>query len=620
MKRILVILTAVAILIGCALIISADDKGTPIGCGAPASTTPSDWAKQEIEKGFEIGLLDSKTTYFYGTPITRKEFCEILYKAVKEKTDTIDGIIETKAMIHTPVAGITVTDCDSEAVYELIRTGIISGKSTKHEYEPIPYEPSYDVLRNIYNVTFAPDDFLTRQEAATIISRAVSLFDNISYTEMYYEYDDEESISDWAKNSVQIMSNLGIMRGTGNEIFSPNAIFWTEEALVTIIRFADLANNKSGQISEIELFADKINAQMPSYKNYMFSPLSVKMALALAANGADGQTKEQIVKAIGAQDLDSFNQFSKDLIESYSKTDKLQINIANSVWVNKDQNRSPYDFNSQYAKTVENFYGASAEEVDNSNAVNKINSWVNEKTAGKIPSIINDNDFWAALINAIYFKGAWEDDFTPHATYPETFFFADGSQSMIDFMHKTDYMPYAKTENAEVISLDFNNYFESIDKDGNLITESYRDLDAKMFFIMCDNDTNVEELIKNASFTSTRVALSLPKFKIEYSTEMTSILHNLKITDAFDENTADFSKMMDLSPQDRLWIDKVLHKTYIEVEETGVEAAAVTAVMMGGATSAMPKEPIPLKFDEPFYFVIRVNGETLFMGRYAYQN
>ena len=92
------------------------------------------------------------------------------------------------------------------------------------------------------------------------------------------------------------------------------------------------------------------------------------------------------------------------------------------------------------------------------------------------------------------------------------------------------------------------------------------------------------------------------------------------MNNAFSRFLADFSGMMNLSPDEDLWIDKVLHKTYISVDEEGTEAAAVTAVMMDGATSARPKEPIEVKFDEPFYFVIRddTSGETLFMGRYAY--
>ena len=117
------------------------------------------------------------------------------------------------------------------------------------------------------------------------------------------------------------------------------------------------------------------------------------------------------------------------------------------------------------------------------------------------------------------------------------------------------------------------------------------------------------------SFESTYIKMSMPKFRIEYETSLNQILKNMGITTAFDDETADFTKMFD---KGNMWFTETIHKTYIDVNEKGTEAAAVTAVGMAG--SALPPEPIELKFNKPFYFAIRDNtsGEILFMGRYAF--
>lgn len=363
-------------------------------------------------------------------------------------------------------------------------------------------------------------------------------------------------------------------------------------------------------------FADRLNSQMPDDENYMFSPLSVKMALALAANGAEGNTKQELISAIGAEDLDKFNRSMAKLIETYSKSEKLQIKAANAVFVNTDN--SPYDFSDSYKNTVKKYYNAESQKVNNKNAVKTINDWVNDNTNGKIKKIIDDSDFWASLVNAIYFKGAWEDKFSKHATKPDTFTSYNGEKTEIDFMNRTDSMRYSKSDKAEIVVLPYMNSFSEMDENGEYTEEYLRDSNAAMYLIKCGEDDNVEEIIENAEFYYQRIKLSVPKFELEYENELSQMLSYLGIKDAFDKYKADFSGMMNLGKDDSLWIDKVLHKTYIKVDEEGTEAAAVTAIMMEGATAAKPEEPIEVKFDEPFYFVIRVNGETLFMGRYAY--
>lgn len=343
-------------------------------------------------------------------------------------------------------------------------------------------------------------------------------------------------------------------------------------------------------------FADKLNAQMPADKNYMFSPLSVKMALALAANGAEGDTKNEILNTLGVKNLDEFNTLSDDLIKRYSQTDILSLNIANSIWINKD--KTTQNFSKNFKNIATEYYNADVKTVDNKNAVGEINSLVKDKTKGKIPQIIDNADnFWAMLINAIYFKGAWENEFSTSLTKPDEFTNADGTKTQTDFMNKTSWIPYAETKSAKIIELPYKN---RVDKFSDSGINAERELDTA---------------ITDENFKRTYTKLSMPKFKIEYSECLNDMLKNIGIKTAFDTKTARFEKMFDSG---NMWFTDTIHKTFISVDEKGTEAAAVTAIGMAGAS--LPPEPIELKFNKPFYFAIRDNtsGEILFMGRYAF--
>lgn len=398
------------------------------------------------------------------------------------------------------------------------------------------------------------------------------------------------------------------------------AEFMLTDAGQTCVELAGFGKLKSKvELSGDMTFADKLDAQMPKDDNYMFSPISIKMALALAANGASGETQEQILNAMGVSSLDRFNSVASNLIDRYSKTEILNLNIANSIWMNKD--KTSQNFSNGYKKVATEYYEADVNTVNNANALEEINGWVNDKTKGKIPTIIEESgDFWAMLINAIYFKGAWRNEFSEGATKPDLFNNADGSQITADFMNKTSWMPYAETKSVKMVYLPYQNRVEKFSENGEYLdTEHYDDLDVGMYLIMAEDDINVEQelsaAINDNAFESKFIKMSMPKFKIEYSISLNDMLMNMGITTAFDGNSADFTKMFD---KGNMWFTNTIHKTFINVDEKGTEAAAITAIHMAG--SALPPEPIELKFNKPFYFVIRDNtsGETLFMGRYAY--
>lgn len=356
------------------------------------------------------------------------------------------------------------------------------------------------------------------------------------------------------------------------------------------------------------LFADKLNSYMPLDKNYMFSPLSIKIALAMAANGAEGETKEQILKALDIENIEDFNNTCKKMIENLPYSDIQKLNIANSLWINKS--RTNNNFSQSFTQLLTQFFKAEAQTVDNSNAVAIINNWVSKNTNDKIKAIINDSNFEALLVNAIYFKGAWQKEFNEMATKPEIFYNADGTETTTDFMNQTGYFSYTSTDKTQIIELPYKR------------NPSSDDFETSMYILLPNQGVelsvlqDLEDAISTEKLNRTFVRFSMPKFKIEYSTLLNKTLESIGITRAFS-NQAQLEPMFQ-SNQQIPSFSQVLHKTYITVDEKGTEAAAVTAI--GLATSSLPPKPITLTLDKPFYFVIRDNnsGETLFIGRHAF--
>jgi len=363
---------------------------------------------------------------------------------------------------------------------------------------------------------------------------------------------------------------------------------------------------------------DRLNAVTPEDKNYMFSPLSLKMAFAMAANGAAGETKAQMLDVLGIEDLDAYNRSAQELIASYNASDLLQFNVANSIWLNTDT--VPYAFRKDFSDTLTKYYSAEADTVTNKTKVSKINGWANENTRGKIPAIIDDNTLVEVLLlNALYFKGTWQNEFSPLATKKEIFFERNGKQTETDFMHATRNYNYYKDDSLEVLELPYLNRAPKEDAEGKYLGMESYDYDVSMFLV---NGTISEQKfsdIADNKLNSTRISLAVPKFKIETDIDLKTIMQDLGMTIAFTEGQADFTPMLTCNEKGRYFLTGAFQKSFIEVDEKGTEAAVITGVA-AGATSARPAEPIEVRFDKPFTFIIRDNksGEILFIGEYAF--
>lgn len=195
-------------------------------------------------------------------------------------------------------------------------------------------------------------------------------------------------------------------------------------------------------------------------------------------------------------------------------------------------------------------------------------------------------------------KADWEKPFKKENTYKETFTDINGNQNEIDFMHQTDYFRYYEDEDCQAVVLSFTN--------------------GMNMCIVVGSDEHICGKLHMLGMRDKKVRLSLPKFKIEYSTSLKNLLKATGVKKAFEDNNPDFSSMIS-NVQESIKIDDVLQKAIIEVDEKGTEAAAATAVTVVGAGAPKPEEIVEFKANEPFsYFIFdSFCGDILFCGRYV---
>lgn len=343
---------------------------------------------------------------------------------------------------------------------------------------------------------------------------------------------------------------------------------------------------------------------LPDQKNAMLSPLGVNMALSMTANGAKGETQTEIYKALRSEGYESsfLNEYYKKLIITLPALDpKVKLDIANSIWYKEGFKVAP-----AFLATNENFYQATARAMnfDDLGATKIINDWVDKKTNGKIPTIVDriDQDMRMYLINAIYFKGAWSKPFKKEKTQNLEFQSPSGN-IQVPFMQSEGSYSVLETPDFQAIEI------------------PYGDTTYSMYAFLPAKEISPKLLLKKLSdaggwdgyqkdFYPRQTQLSLPKFKFSYENKLNDELERLGMGLAFS-NQADFRG---IEENGGLAISEVKHKTFIEVNEEGTEAAAVTSV--GISVTSMPQY-YRLNFDRPFLFFIRENtsGLILFAGQ-----
>lgn len=342
--------------------------------------------------------------------------------------------------------------------------------------------------------------------------------------------------------------------------------------------------------------------------NLFISPVSIGMALTMTYNGAAGTTQAAMAKALGLDGLtlEELNAANAELLTILNNPDpKLQLKVANSVWAERNMAFLP-----DFLERNKRFYQAEVTALDfaDPKTLLTINGWVKRQTNGKIDRIIDQLDPMdvMVLVNAVYFKGNWTDKFDPAATREGPFTVADGAVKQHPLMHRTGQYRYLEGDGFQAVCLPYGGSRVSMYVFLPSETSSLDSFHARL------TPEAWQEWM--AAFSSSEVRLALPKFKLEYDRELTGALTALGMGIAFEGRRADFSGMC--PPPAELYIGEVKHKTYVDVNEAGTEAAGVTAVTM--RVTAMPRIA-ELTVNRPFFFAIRDDktGTLLFMGSVA---
>ncbi len=344
--------------------------------------------------------------------------------------------------------------------------------------------------------------------------------------------------------------------------------------------------------------------------NKLISPLSIYLDLSMVYNGAGGNTLDsmQQVLQLGNINANLLNQTNQALIAGLPEEDpSIVFNIANSIWY-RNQGLQPL---ASFLKINSTYYQAEVAGADFGSpaTIDRINNWVASQTHQKIKTIIkqiNASDVMC-LVNAVYFKGQWKYSFDSKQTGNKAFYLTENNAIQTPFMQLEDTFHYAGSDSLQLIELpygkgDFNMYI--------LLPAAGISLPR---FISNLNEENLQEYL--TALRSTDVKLSLPKWKYSYVIDsLLPLLNNLGMGIASLPRAADFSNMY--PPEAHAYISKAVHKTYIEVNEQGTEAAAATSIGVVLPTDIAPETSPVMEVNHPFMYLIteKNSGAILFLG------
>ncbi len=349
--------------------------------------------------------------------------------------------------------------------------------------------------------------------------------------------------------------------------------------------------------------------------NFVFSPISISTAVAQIYIGSEGQTKREISDVFYFNDdvqlfKESFNNYSNKLFE-YDDSLSINLSNANSIWIDKNIN-----LKNDYMVDLSYYFNSEVFELDFENkteSVKKANSWVTDNTNGKIEKVLSVNDLTKntslLILNAIYFKDRWKFEFKKESTKDDDFFLLNGESTTTKMMNNTSNYGYSANENYESLLLPYNT------ENFSMLVLLPREIDGLTDLEINIDDINIKDLLTNIIIR--KIHLSLPKFKFQFSfDDLKDILSDLGMSNAFDRGYANFKKIYD-EENKNLYIEDVKHKAFIEVNEEGTEAAAVTAIIGGISTTSIKQQPLKVKIDHPFlFFIVEKNTKSiLFIGR-----
>ena len=338
-------------------------------------------------------------------------------------------------------------------------------------------------------------------------------------------------------------------------------------------------------------------------ENLVMSPLSAVCNLSILANAADGDTRAEIIKAIGYSDLQEVNNLNKHLINDIEKVDPsfVKLSLANSLWLNKTLGVHLSD---EFERTVNNTYNAEEFSYNfDENTYQLINKWADNKTNGLIKDFYGKNDIKSsmemAILNALYFKGKFSFGFDKKDTKKEDFHCHDGSITQVDMMNQNNTFNYYASNTVKSLAMPFGNG------------------DFELVIALPEENADYKKVMEEAIYASmyaTSVDVCIPKFTVSSTIYLDNMLYAMGV----DISNCNLSNIITSSGPIGAGVIKVKQKTIVNVDETGAEGASVTGTLVDTSYPGQTQEPAVFKADRPFvYFIREINsGILIFMGTY----
>ena len=336
-----------------------------------------------------------------------------------------------------------------------------------------------------------------------------------------------------------------------------------------------------------------LRASNKTGENTLISPLSVLCALAMTANGAKGETLEQMEKVLGMT-TEELNLYLYSYMNSLTQGEKYKLSLANSIWFT-DHER--FEVNQDFLQTNADYYGADIYKAPfNNSTLKDINDWVKERTDDMIPNILDEipDEAVMYLVNALAFEAEWSEIYYKNQVRDGQFTKEDGTKQNAEFMYGSE-----------------GKYLE--DKNAIGFIKYYKDCEYAFVAMLPNEGVSVSEYIASLDGESLRALLAnkqratvntaIPKFETEYNVEMSEILSAMGMQDAFRLEKADFTAI-GASSAGNIYINRVLHKTFISVGEKGTKAGAASAVEMNDECAADVTDSKQVYLDRPFVYML----------------
>ena len=344
--------------------------------------------------------------------------------------------------------------------------------------------------------------------------------------------------------------------------------------------------------------------------NIFFSPLSISTAFSMAYEGANRNTASEMQQVFDfeSEDVKRQKEISEMLSRFNSADDKYNLHVANALWVKEE-----YKIKQDYLNTVKTHYSSTVDNVDfvTDNGIDKINRWVAEKTNEKIQDILapgsTDELTRMVITNAVYFKGKWGLQFDSQNTIDMPFWIDRENSLMIPMMKEAAAMyNYADTGDLQALELNY------LGGDISMVVLLPKEIEGLESIEKSMNKVKLDSI--KDSMSRQPLTVQFPKFEFETEYNLIKPLESLGLKDAFDRDNADFQGITD----EQVYLEQAAHKAFVNVNEEGTEAAAITALVFR-ATSGPPEPIAEFVADHPFMFVIqeKETGEILFIGRLA---